>query len=140
MPLWLSKAQESYDKRFGDSRQFLKFCAVGVGNTAIGYGVFSLLFLVFKLPLLVSYDTGFMAAVINSYILNRLWTFREVAGKRSMGQALRFFVVTLSALVLSSVLLLLLEPLMPALVAAVVVMGIAVVYNYFASKLLVFRD
>jgi len=58
--------------------QFIKFSIVGVINTALDFGIFTLLnyFLgeeLYRISQIVSYS----CAVINSYYLNKSWTFQS---------------------------------------------------------------
>lgn len=86
--------------------KFIKFVMVGVLNTGIDFFVFNLLIDVtgrsqgiaitlFKLA-------SFLCALVNSYALNRLWTFEGEAAPSWMGQEfMRFAVVTLVGLMLN---------------------------------------
>ncbi len=58
--------------------QFLKFAAVGVLNTLMDWAVFYLLifFLIPNSPLSAK-AISFTVAVINSFVLNSIWTFRD---------------------------------------------------------------
>ncbi len=59
-------------------RQFLKFLAVGVLNTLVDWAVFYLL-IYFAIPgqPLLAKAISFTVAVINSFVLNSIWTFRD---------------------------------------------------------------
>lgn len=61
--------------------QFSKFCIVGVINTAIDFGVLNLLMYfsgIYKGPQIAIFNViSFTVAVINSYALNKYWTFKE---------------------------------------------------------------
>jgi putative flippase GtrA len=54
--------------------QFVRFLIVGVGNTAISFGVYRLLFWA-GTPYLVAAPVAFAAGAINGYVFNRRWTF-----------------------------------------------------------------
>jgi len=96
--------------------QFLKFGLVGVLNTFIDWAVFFLLtnyFIFFQSQFgeVAAKIISFIAAVINSFILNSLWTFRKEfrsglsAGERKTVQTIyfvRFFSVSIIGLFLNA--------------------------------------
>jgi putative flippase GtrA len=55
--------------------QFIKFAIVGVLNSAIQYLVFLFLYSLGGTQYLLASIIGYVAGMINSYILNRKWTF-----------------------------------------------------------------
>lgn len=57
--------------------QFVKFGLVGVLNTALHYTVFYGLYSLLGLNYLVASAIGYSIGLINSYILNRNWTFQS---------------------------------------------------------------
>lgn len=71
-------------------RQFVKFCFVGVLNTALFYGIY---FFMLQLGFfyVVAVTAGTIAGIINSFIWNKLFTFR-VKGK-SAGEMAKFITV-----------------------------------------------
>lgn len=87
-------------KLFSDEiGRFIKFGLTGVMNTLVDYGVFlvlSYLSVDVYLSQVVSYSCG----MLNSYVINRSWTFGSQKRFFSM-QMLRFIVVNLSLLLLS---------------------------------------
>lgn len=60
--------------------QFVKFGIVGVANTLLTFAVYTLLLKVFGVWYLAASAIGFAAGTINSFLLNRRWTFREHVG------------------------------------------------------------
>lgn len=87
--------------------QFFKFCVVGVINTAVDWIVYFLLVNSFLSPdnlRPTAKAISFLAAVINSYLLNTIWTFKKeyqrIVGKPNAaslkrGIFIKFFVVSL---------------------------------------------
>lgn len=62
------------------ARQFSKFLLVGVTNTFWDYAlyiVFTRGFLGFRLYFLLAQMIAFLASVLNSYLLNKRWTFHH---------------------------------------------------------------
>ncbi len=56
--------------------QFGKFMVVGVINFLVDFGVFKLLSAVFGVPVVISNIISYTCGVINSFLLNRYWTFK----------------------------------------------------------------
>lgn len=57
--------------------QFAKFGLVGFVNTAIHYAVFYVLYSLFGVHYLVASAIGYAAGLVNSYLMNRTWTFKS---------------------------------------------------------------
>ncbi|MBN2510084.1 MAG: GtrA family protein [Spirochaetales bacterium] len=120
-------------------RQFIKFNIVGVINTAIDFAVFTLLNLagVFYLAAqVVSYFCG----LVNSYILNRFWTFAH-RGKFDALQALKFLGVNLAALGTSLAVLYLLKDVFgfTVLTGKLVSTGFSLIVNFCGNRWWVFN-
>ena len=82
-----------------------KFCAVGAIGYAINLGVYAAV-LHAGVHYLVAATCSFLVAVTSNYFWNRMWTFRDRrAGFAAQG--MRFFVVSLGALVVNQLWLLL---------------------------------
>jgi putative flippase GtrA len=77
--------------------QFLKFSLIGFLNTVIHYGIFIILFRYATVHYLVSSVIGYVAGLINSFILNKKWTFRT-KGVRKDVEFTKFCLVNLAAL------------------------------------------
>jgi putative flippase GtrA len=58
-------------------RQFFKYSVVGLINTIIGLGIIFVLFNVYKVNYVFSNVIGYTFGLINSFILNKRWTFRS---------------------------------------------------------------
>ena len=56
-------------------KQIVKFAVVGVANTLIEFSIFLLLLYVASWNLLMSNTTAYAFALINSFLMNRYWTF-----------------------------------------------------------------
>jgi putative flippase GtrA len=77
--------------------QLLKFLVVGVLNTALQYVVFILLYGIGGINYLVASAVGYCLGMVNSYFLNRQWTFASV-NDQILVEAMRFVAVNLVAL------------------------------------------
>ena len=75
---WSSSREKSITKKF------LRFSLVGISNTAIDWFVFFILINVFPFfgaREVLAKAFSFLVAVVNSFVLNSLWTFRDEVAK-----------------------------------------------------------
>jgi putative flippase GtrA len=122
------------------SSQFVKFGVVGILNTAVQFVVFIALFRWLNIPMMVASGLGYTAGIVNSYLINRVWTF-QVKEKKQAGEFFRFVAVnivamgvnlgTLKALVFYGGLL-------PE-IAQVLAIGSSLVVNFAGNKWWTFR-
>lgn len=131
--------------------QFIKFGLVGVMNTAVDFLVYALLTWL-GMQYLVAQVFSYSAGTVNSYVVNKLWTFgggkgaasteTRKAGKVDKREFARFAVVNIGTLLLSVALLYVLKTGLGfhPLVAKIGVTAVTVVVNYIGSKLWVFRS
>jgi putative flippase GtrA len=148
-----------------DIRQFSRFLIVGFSNFAISFAVFFLLYNYWKLSSFFygllgqagkglensilqlgasSLDAtlanivGYAAGVINSFIWNKLWTFK--AKHETAAQFGRFLTLNLSCLLLSSACLFLFTDYLgwPYLPIWFITMGFVTLLNFMISKSWVF--
>lgn len=75
-------------------RQFVKFGLVGVLNTIIHYLAFLLMYRLLNFPMLLASGLGYSAGIVNSYLINRVWTF-EIKSNRRPREFLCFVTVNL---------------------------------------------
>jgi Predicted membrane protein len=117
--------------------EFLKFSLVGAVNTGVDFLVFTVLTNLGALMLIaqcISYTCG----VLNSFLLNRAWTFRgRVQSSRSF---FRFTVLNLGTLSVTYGLLVYFHDhlVWPILVSKLLATGVSLVINFTGSRLLVF--
>lgn len=71
--------------------QMVKFGLVGVANTAITLSVIFLLTKFFSVPYVAANAVGYIAGLTNSYLMNRIWTFRSKGSYA--GEGFRFILV-----------------------------------------------
>lgn len=69
-------------------KQALRYGVVGVSNTIITAIVIWIMMKLFGFSDVISNITGYIAGVLNSFVLNKQWTFKSSAGWLSSG--LRF--------------------------------------------------
>jgi putative flippase GtrA len=56
--------------------QFVRFGVVGASNTVIAFLIYAVLADALGVPYLLASAVGFIVGAVNSYLLNRSWTFR----------------------------------------------------------------
>ncbi len=120
--------------------RILRFATVGVINTLTDIGVFFALVALTGQVIpsnILAYGCG--AAV--SFVLNRGWTFADVAGGRSTKNlALRFGALNLAALTLSTVLVAGLDVALPLAVAKLSSVVVTAVFSYAGMRYFVFAS
>lgn len=137
--------------------QFLKFAVVGAINTVIDLAVFNVLMWftgIYKgVWIILISAASFAAANINSYVLNKRWTFRKETlldrKKKRAVQFTQFFIVSLIGLGLNSLTVFIITTFVPPLfgttdvlwanIAKIIAVGINTIWNFFGYKFLVFK-
>jgi len=120
--------------------QFLRFCTVGLSNTTVDFAAFFIL-IWGGTPYLLAQVLAYSAGIVNSFFLNRKWTFR-ISGRINSGEAARFVVVNGFSLLASTAVLSILQDLgngdlwLNKVIATVG--GLAV--NFIGSRLWVFAE
>jgi putative flippase GtrA len=120
------------------ARQFSRFLAVGVAATAVHYGVLIALVEAWGTDPVLATTAGFVAAVLLSYVLNRRYTFdREPAFGSGL---LKYYGAVSMGLVLNAgVMAVLTRWGAHYLLAQVAASAVALVWNFLAARLIVFR-
>ena len=117
---------------------FIKFGLVGSLNTIIDFIVFAILTSVganFLVAQILSYSCG----LLNSYFVNRTWTFKQTK-KASMGEFMRFLAVNVVTLSITLYLLDLFytKQGMNLFLSKLLVTAIGTIVNFIGTKMLVF--
>ncbi|MDP9212278.1 MAG: GtrA family protein [bacterium] len=120
------------------ARQFVKFALVGLMTTAINFAVYGAL-LWFGVFYIVAAVIAFVVATLNSYTLNRIWTFR--AGVHRIRKLAKFTAVQTVGLSLNLAGLVLLVEVagLHAFPAQVIANGLVVLSNFAGNKFWTFR-
>ena len=119
----------------------LKFATVGIANTAIDFAVFSLLFAVIGFHILLAHGIAFMTAVSNSYLMNRLWTFREhEMRRREQATLILYVLVSIGGLAVSSFVLVMLDTIIHWILAKIGAIGATFAWNYLLTSRLLFKS
>jgi len=133
--------------------EFLRFSVVGGINTGIDFGVFAVLF-AWGVPLLPAHTLSYFCGIINSYMLNRKWTFKDKPSKPSLAQSesestnqpvrqmLQFMVLNIFTLAVTYGLLVWFHYNWgwPMLVSRLVAVVASLTINFAGSRLWVFRQ
>jgi putative flippase GtrA len=93
----MNEASQRRRPELADAIQFVKYGLVGASNTLITLATYALCVKLLGVPYLVSLPIGYALGGVNSYLLNRHWTFR--AGHLSHAHSgTRFAIVQVGAI------------------------------------------
>ncbi|MBC8585065.1 GtrA family protein [Youxingia wuxianensis] len=122
-------------------KRIMKFGITGVANTLIDIGVYSLLALVLEANVFFSQCCGFLAGMLNSYLVNRSWTFKSNHRFFSL-QLVKFVITNLIVLALSLLLLKIFIDffLWGKFLAKLAATAITLVVNFLINRLWVFNN
>lgn len=125
-----------------DFKKFIKFGVTGGINTLVDFLVYTLLVTFCSANLYLAQTAGYACGTLNSYIINRSWTFRS--RERFFSRELvRFVAANLITLAISFVTMYFLQQWFPSLnriVLKLPVVCITTVVNFVLSRLWVFRE
>lgn len=121
-------------------KRFIKYCSVGLINTAVDYLSFFILTHLLSVNLYISQAAAFLIATLNSYLLNRLFTFKVNAplfGKK----LLFFYMLNIFTMLISVMSLYILCDvfLINKFIAKIPIMPITFMINYLGNRLMIFR-
>lgn len=110
---------------------------VGAVNTGVDFAVFAVLSNMGVL-LLMAQCVSYTCGVLNSFLLNRSWTFR--GSSQSSGQLVRFSALNVSTLSITYGLLVYFHQSLvwPLLICKLFATGASVVINYLGNRLWIF--
>jgi len=138
--------------------RFLKFAFVGVTGTIVDFGIMNLMSLVFGLPLVWAQAISFTIAVINNFLWNRFWTYPDSRSKAAHHQLIQFFMINLVGIAIRTPLIPWLDkiilnvlnnmqfnlPLTNSVIsqnpALAIVIGVVMLWNYFANRYWTYSD
>ncbi|MFH1171027.1 MAG: GtrA family protein [bacterium] len=126
------------------AQQLAKFLLVGVTNTAWDYALYVIFtrgWLGFHMHFLAAQLLAFTGSVLNSYIFNKRWTFRDLDPRHHV-KLTKFFVVNVIALIFYESLLYVLVGKLRIydLLAKALVIVPVILWNFFANKYWTFRN
>jgi putative flippase GtrA len=117
----------------------VKFALVGILNTAVDIGVFSWLVYVAGFVPALANVVGYTAGTLNSFVLNRNWTFAATERRGTATRQLaRFIAVNVAALSISTLALWAFSQMLPVLAAKAVATVASFLVNFWGARRLVF--
>lgn len=128
---------------FGKLKYVSRFSVVGIINTAIDFLMFTLSQSFFGLGYSISQIIGYSFGVLNSFVLNKKWTFHDKsANKKTFHELVQFVIVNLVSL---SITIIAMKALITnfhtgVYVSKILVTILAQVTNYLGYKLWVFSE
>lgn len=125
---------------YDELKRIGKFTLTGVGNTIVDYAIYSLLAVFLGVNVYFAQCCGYAAGMLNSYFINRSWTFKTNHRFFSL-QMVKFIAANLITLVLSMLLLKLFLDFagMSPLLAKLPTVCITIVVNFILSRYWAFR-
>lgn len=152
----MRKLWQNHKKSVG---HFLKFMAVGFVNFFVDYGVLTLLNVALGWPLVLSNAISYSCGVVNSFLLNRYWTFKmklkfftkhevKLPGGRAIHPVflsmdfMKFVFVNLASLGVNTLAVYILGGLygLPNILAKLIATVFSFTVNFAGNKLIVFKD
>lgn len=130
------------DKRFSMAKfnlkefaVFIKYSAVGIIGTALDVGALYVFVDLLDIPVLVAAAMSFVLAVVNNFILNKFWTFRNDS-RNFRKQFIKFFLVSVVGLVLTEICMALFVYLLGIwyIAAKLMTSVIVLTWNFLANK------
>ncbi|MFA5676552.1 MAG: GtrA family protein [Christensenellales bacterium] len=121
-------------------RQLIKFIIVGAVNFFVDFGILALLNYAFGWPLIISNTISYSCGVINSFLLNRRWTFKQKHKFLSDRFAL-FIIINLISLGVNNLAVHILGDIygLPVMWAKLIATVFSFTVNFAGNKLFVFN-
>lgn len=137
----MSKEKKQIYRFLNNPAEPVKFAIVGCLNTFVDVAAFWLLSSQMQMPILLANTLSYSLGIINSYSINKLWTFRNTAYQDSpINQLPKFILISLGALCISNIIVwivvIFLQPLWAKLIATAITFG----WNFGASKKWVYHS
>ncbi len=117
----------------------VRFAIVGVANTLVDVIVFTTVIATTTVSPVYANVAGYSAGIVNSYVLNRNWTFSDMRRSAWRCQLAQFAVVSIIALGSSTFVVWALAPALGALSAKIISVAATFMYSYTLSRDFVFR-
>ncbi len=122
------------------SKQFFKFCLIGLETTILYYILFILLFYFLKVHYILAAGIAFAIGVAVGFFFNRMLTFNSQF--KSFKYIIKYFSINLFSLGFTLIALKFLVEFLKIypLVSTILLMPITTLINFFGIKLLVFNN
>lgn len=127
------------EKHREEIRRMIRFGIVGVLNTGIFFVFFFLFLNILSINYLVATTLSYFIAIVNSFILNRNWTFASRGKFRK--KFVKFVIVNIVAIIVNSLMMFLLVDLggIHPWVAQVMTICVTMCVNYAGNRFWTFR-
>lgn len=124
--------------------QFFKFGVIGLANTAVSYGIYTL-FVYLGLHYIIAGVISFFISVLNSFFWNNKYTFKKDAGKRrSIFQSLvkTYISYAFTGLIITNILTIFVVEILhiSKYIAPLFVLAITVPLNFILNRQWAFRS
>ena len=122
-------------------KHFIRFVCVGCLNTMFDFGIFSVLNSLFGINYLLSQIVSYSGGTLNSYLLNKFWTFNDSKTiKKTTREMIQFITVNAASLGVSLIALsfLMNDSSMNSFIAKIISMVLAQVVNFLGYRFWVF--
>jgi putative flippase GtrA len=117
-----------------------RFAVVGVINLSIDLAIFSVALYLLGAHLLVANTVAYSVATINSYLMNKYWTFAgKSAPEITTSEFTRFVLFNLAGLLLSNVAVFTFAKYVLPIIAKLGAVGVTFVWNYLTIRRYVFH-
>ncbi len=127
-----------------NAMQLFKFAAVGCVNTFIDWAVYFSILKLFPGESVIFYSVAkafsYFCGIINSFLLNRSWTFKGASNENEAGRFIKFVVVNAVGLGINSTFIyIFLNANLNHFMALIFTTSITFVFNFTLNKMWVFR-
>lgn len=144
---------EKLMKKFPIIQQLIRFVVVGVINTGIDFLILNIAMFLTKITsgpgMIVQNGISFGLATINSYYLNKSWTFGDKDKKKEGIKFAQFLTVSIIGIVINTAIVYLfttsiqpmfgLSPQLWANVGKILATGVSLFWNFLGYKFIVFK-
>ncbi len=130
MSLW-----SSAKNHLSQFKLFVRYCVVGVIGTLVDVGSLYIFIEYMKMPLLIATTLAFLLAVINNFVLNKIWTFGN-SSKNYKKLFIKFLIVSVVGLILTDFLMYVQVEMFAIwyIYAKLITSGVVLTWNFLANK------
>lgn len=137
----MSKKKKQTYRFLNNPVELVKFAIVGCLNTLVDVAAFWLLSSQTQMPILLANTLSYSLGIINSYSMNKLWTFRNTAYQDSpIKQLPKFILINLWVLCISNIIVWVVVIFLQPLLAKIIATTVTFWWNFGASKKWVYRS
>jgi putative flippase GtrA len=121
--------------------EFIRFSIVGIVNTLVNLAVLFILTEFFGVYYIISAIFAFLAAVTNSFILNKIWTFKYKSKKDIHIRYFQFLIVSIIAFIVNMLILYVFTEYFNFYYMLSQIIGVAcnLIINFLGNKLWTFK-